>query len=104
MQHVGRESLSFKGRPIGSGRAGEPVTIAVVILSQLALTGLAAFLVQTRTSRKMKIGYIKIETPHTSLELREFEFEAKSQEEPKQALIRALKGSLNEVFDSKEDE
>jgi hypothetical protein len=68
------------------------------------LTGLAAFLVQIRKSQKMKVGYIKIETPHASLELRDFEFEAKSQEEPKEALIRALKGSLSEVFDSKDGE
>src|ERR1700694_2677086 len=62
-EEIARESLKMEVPPAGEGKAGEPVTIAVILLGKAALIGLSAFLLKRRKKGlKIRVGRVTLET------------------------------------------
>ena len=100
MEHIDDNLLKFESRPAGATKMGEPITVAVIVLGGLAVNGLAAYLLKKRRANKVHVGYLKLESGAFTIEVKDFEFEARAEEEPTPALIKALTGSLTGAVSS----
>ncbi|MCC5995687.1 MAG: hypothetical protein JJU18_04880 [Oceanicaulis sp.] len=86
------ENVRFETLPAETRAFGEPVTIAVIGLSTIAVTGLVAYLLKGRQSGAVKIAHMRIETPNGSIELNEIELNFENEEEASAQLVNALQG------------
>lgn len=87
---VGPENVRFDVLPAEQTTYGEPVTIAIVGLTGLAIGGLVAYLLKGRRSGHVTISHIRITTPEGSMELFDVELEFMEEEEASEQLLNAL--------------
>jgi hypothetical protein len=98
---IERESLRMEVPPAGGGRAGEPITIAVILLGKAALIGLSAFLLRRRKKGKgIHIGDIRIKTKKGVIEAKNVELELP----PGKSSAEDVAKALSEKFDGLLDE
>ncbi|MGO7205020.1 hypothetical protein [Rhizobium ruizarguesonis] len=85
-------SVSFETLPAQGATFNEPVTIAIVAVSAIAVSGLVAYLLKGRQSGRVEIAHMRINTPNGSLELKDIKLEFEKEEEASAQLVNALQG------------
>jgi hypothetical protein len=90
LEALGHDGVRFETLPAEKTRSGEPVTIALIGLSAIAVTGLVAYLLKGRKSGRATIGHMVIATPKGTIELRNVQLEFEEEKEASAQMINAL--------------
>jgi hypothetical protein len=101
-EDIGPENLIVSPQTMSGPRAGEPVTIAIIIAGKLALLGLSAFLLRRRrsTEGKIQVGNLRIETPDGRVTTASnIEITMAPGKSSKEDFLEALNKQLNGVLD-----
>ena len=93
-------SLKMQAPTAGGGRAGEPVTIAVILLGKVALIGLSAFLLKRRSKgSKIHVGKVTLETKKGRIVATDVELDMGKENSSKEDVAKALSEKLNDLLD-----
>lgn len=90
LEKLGHGGVRFETLPAEKTTYGEPVTIALIGLSAIAITGLVAYLLKGRKSCRATIEHMVITTAKGSIELRNVELEFEEEKEASAQMINAL--------------
>lgn len=85
-------NVHFNTLPAEGTGYNEPVTIAVISISAVAVGGLVAYLLKGRQSGRATIAHMRVETRNGSIELKDIELEFEKEEEASAQLVKALQG------------
>src|SRR6266851_5324536 len=90
-EEIVRDSLTMKSPQAGGGRAGEPVTIAVIFLGKVALIGLSAFLLKRRKKgSKILVGKVTLQTKKGRIEASNVELDLQQEKPSAEDVAQAL--------------
>ncbi len=98
LDYLGPDGVRFETLPAGGTRAGEPVTMAVVMLTSLAVSGLVGYLLKGRRSGRARIGFLRVEGASGAVELHDVELAIDEEDEPKAQLLGALQQWLDSAL------
>ena len=105
-QEIAGSALTITPAPIAGPRAGEPVTIAVIIVGKLALLGLSAFLLKKRKKHDgtIFVGDLRIETSDGVIEAKNIKIQVPQETTSAKDVLELLSKQLDGIFDRFLDE
>jgi hypothetical protein len=105
-EEIDGPDLEMKSPTLAGGRAGEPVTIAVILIGKIALLGLSAFLLKKRRQRstqgmpeRIRLGKATLETDRGRVQIENLEIEFPAGNNSPQDLSQAITTQLNGILD-----